>query len=303
MILKILIYGLRALPSSSSLKKDLDMPLLAIIRKFKPLIWVALALPLAAMSQPSLFASSSGTGAAQPSLAAAPAPFVTKAAGDPVSLELDDGVSDTGIGVTAGDRQFLFLNRFTPSADSFAFQLKQIQVYFRSDSQAAVGDPIRLVVYENTIGNTDPADGATFLASFDVTVVDPSDTWNVYDLPSPVALNGPGDVLIGVIALKKPGTAYFPAALDQTSNQGRSWIGLWTGDAPVPPTLPSDDIWSLIDSQGWPGNWMIRGYGEGAAGPVALVAPVPAASEPGLLLLALALAGLGAGVLHRRSRR
>ena len=44
--------------------------------------------------------------------------------------------------------------------------------------------------------------------------VEALDAWNTYALPGGVVLDGPGDVLIGVIAMKKSGSSYYPAALD-----------------------------------------------------------------------------------------
>ncbi len=110
-------------------------------------------------------------------------------------------------------------------------------------------------------GNNDPAVGSNFLASFPPTV-QALDTWNVYDLPAPVALNGPGDVIIGVVGLEIPGTSYWPASMDQTTTQQRSWAGWYLSSPPPdPPLLPPDDTWILIDTY-FPGNWMVRGYGE-----------------------------------------
>lgn len=177
-----------------------------------------------------------------------------------VSLILDDGTREADIGI-GGNSQFIFLNRFTPSASDYPFTLNQIQVYFAAATLVSVGDNMLLVVYENTGGNSDPAVGSNLLASFPVTI-NTLDAWNSYTLPTPVALNGPGDVLIGVVAQETPGTAYFPASMDQTATQQRSWAGWWsTATAPTPPTLPPDATWTLIDSA-YPGNWMVRGSGE-----------------------------------------
>jgi uncharacterized repeat protein (TIGR01451 family) len=118
-----------------------------------------------------------------------------------------------------------------------------------------------LVLYENTSGNADPAVGSNFLASFPVTV-QALDTWNVYTLPTTVTFNGPGDVLVGVIGLEIPGTSYWPASMDQTTTQSRSWAGWWlSSPPPSTPTLPPDDTWILIDVY-FPGNWMVRANGE-----------------------------------------
>ncbi|MGQ9598812.1 MAG: S8 family serine peptidase [Anaerolineae bacterium] len=178
-----------------------------------------------------------------------------------VNLVLDDGSAEGSLGI-GGTSEFIFLNRFTPNLTDFAFDLTQIQVYFRGGgSNVQVGDDIRLVVYENTSGNLDPAVGATWRASFPATV-QALDAWNVYALSTPVHFDGPGDVLIGVIALEKPGSDYFPAAIDQTTSRGRSWVGWWSpSPPPEPPTLPPNATWALVDDAGYPGNWMIRGYG------------------------------------------
>ena len=93
------------------------------------------------------------------------------------------------------------------------------------------------------------------------TTIKALNTWNIYDLPAPVELNGPGDVIIGVIALEVPGSSYWPAAIDQTASQTRSWAGWWKSSPPPDvPTLPPDDDWTLIDAY-FPGNWMVRGFG------------------------------------------
>jgi hypothetical protein len=173
---------------------------------------------------------------------------------------LDDGSRENDIGI-GGTWEFIWVNRFTPSPADFPFNLTQVQVYFSSVGMVHVGDQMVLAVYENTSGNYDPAVGSNFLASFPVTV-QAVDAWNVYNLPVPVALNGPGDVAIGVIAMTVPGTSYWPASIDQTATQQRSWAGWWnTSPPPDPPLLPPDASWILIDDY-FPGNWMVRGYGE-----------------------------------------
>lgn len=139
-----------------------------------------------------------------------------------------------------------------------------------------MGDDITLVVYENVTGNTDPAIGSNFLYSWNTTI-QALDAWNIYDLPAPVALNGPGDVIIGVIGLEVPGTSYWPAAIDQTTTQSRSWAGWWLASPPPSPAfLPPDDTWILVDSY-FPGNWMVRGMGGSAAGDVIWLSLSPTA--------------------------
>jgi len=177
----------------------------------------------------------------------------------PVSLILDDGSRENDIGL-GGTIEMLWVNRFTPAAGEFPFSLNQIQVYFSTLGLVNVGDDIVLIVYENTTGNTDPAVGSNFLGAFPTTV-QALDTWNVYNLPTPIAFAGPGDVIIGVIGMETPGTSYWPASMDQTTTQQRSWAGWWNASPPpTPPILPPPN-WTLIDAY-FPGNWMVRGYGD-----------------------------------------
>ena len=182
----------------------------------------------------------------------------------PVSLVLDDGSRENDIGI-GGTLEMIWVNRFTPDPGLFPFDLTEVQAYFSSVGLVNVGDDMRLVIYENTTGNNDPAVGSNFLASFDVTV-QALDTWNVYTLPAPVTFAGPGDAVVGLIGLEVPGTSYWPASIDQTATQARSWAGWWNSSPPpIPPLLPPPN-WTLIDAY-FPGNWMVRGYGETGGAP------------------------------------
>jgi uncharacterized repeat protein (TIGR01451 family) len=140
--------------------------------------------------------------------------------------------------------------------------LDEIQVYFDTTGGASVGDAIDLVVYEDPDGN--PANGATLLATYPVTV-QAIGGWNTYSIAPVTIMPASGDVLIGVIdrfVTSGVTPSIYPAAIDATSSAGRSWVGSWTGDPPDPANLPSNDLYGTIDSFGFPGNWMIRGYGE-----------------------------------------
>jgi hypothetical protein len=176
-----------------------------------------------------------------------------------VELVLDDGTAEDAIGI-GGSAAFMVVNRFTPSEDQFPFLLEQVDISFEASGAVAAGDQLRIVVYQNTTGSEDPASGSELLYQQDAVVVDAAG-WNNYVLDEPVLLEGPGDVIIGAIFLKVPGTSYFPASIDQTDSQERSWAGWLSGDVPAEPILPPDESWILIDDAGFPGNWMIRGMG------------------------------------------
>lgn len=179
-------------------------------------------------------------------------------------LVLDDGGLEDVIGHAGGEIPFLFLNRFTPNQDNFPLYLDEIHVYFSTTGQASVGDEILLLVYENPFGAFDPAQGGSLRATYRTAVLT-LDAWSVYILSSPLRFSGPGDVMIGVLPLETS-SLYFPASLDQSSSQQRSWIGWWSGSPPATINLPPDAQWMLIDNTGFEGNWMVRGYGHTQGG-------------------------------------
>ncbi|MCI0396211.1 MAG: DUF11 domain-containing protein [Chloroflexi bacterium] len=179
----------------------------------------------------------------------------------PVNLVVDDGSAENAIGLTAGG-QFIWLNRFTPAPADYPFCLNEIQVLFRSGDGINVSEVVDLYVYGDADGN--PANGATHIASVTGVTVQALDVFSVYPTGG-IAVSGPGDTLVAVVnrtAGTDPGE--FPAAIDQTATQMRSWVGLYGGPPADPPTLPAPTF-GTIDSFGFPGNWMVRGLGETGA--------------------------------------
>ncbi len=160
------------------------------------------------------------------------------------------------------DKQFLWFNRFSPSASDYPFTLEEVSAIFPDST--SVGNTIEVVVYADT--DTNPANGATFLykENFTIQYAD-NTTWNVFTLATPVTLNGPsGDVLIGMVNRSGgAGISDAPAAVDTTASQRRSYAADYsTTVVPDPPTLTGSNVSvALIDSQGFAGNWMIRGKG------------------------------------------
>ncbi|MBK8984913.1 MAG: choice-of-anchor J domain-containing protein [Chloroflexi bacterium] len=182
----------------------------------------------------------------------------------PIILSVDDGSGENAIGV--GGSQFLWLNRFTPSAGQFPVVLDQVDVMFgypASTGGINVGELVDIYLYEDADGN--PANGAVHRASLTGQAVQAVNgtTWSTYNLAAPVTFNGPGDILIAVVNRTAGVTAgTFPAVIDQSSSsQLRSWAGF--GAVPGnPPTLPLPTF-GIIDSFGanFAGNWLVRGFG------------------------------------------
>lgn len=216
----------------------------------------------------------------------------------PVQLVLDDDSSEGVVGVAGQTaRQFLWFNRFTPGGP---FVLEEVWVLFTPGPNMAVGNAIQLAIYADPDGN--PANGAVLLASSNETIqaLD-GNTFSVYPLAVPVAFDGVGDILIGVVPrfiVSGVTSPTQPASIDTTASQGRSWLGVWSGDPPNPPVLvpPPDQQISTVDGF-LPGNWMIRGFGT----PSQTIA-IPALGPGGLALLAGLLALAAAVVLRKRAR-
>jgi len=184
-----------------------------------------------------------------------------------VQLVLDDGGRENSVGLTGGG-QFLWLNRFTPNASDFPFDLEEVWILFPSNLGINVGELVDIYIWEDTDGDGDPGTAANHLSSYNNAAVQFVDdvTFSQYSIP-PVTLNGPGDVLIGVVN-RTAGIANntFVAALDQSSALQRSWLGLYVGAPADPPTLPAAGAWDLIDNFGAAGNWTVRGYGSQGTG-------------------------------------
>jgi hypothetical protein len=127
----------------------------------------------------------------------------------------------------------------------------------------------------------------------------------VYNLPQPVDIHNASDVLVGVVPRfivsgTTPPTS--PAAVDTTSSQGRSWVAVWSGAPPNPPTLPPDALITRLDDGLLPGggNWMIRVFGSTLA---SQSDAVPALTSSGGIVAGLMLALLGIVYARRRWRR
>ena len=186
---------------------------------------------------------------APPSLAITLAPDVT-------------GSQTFDIGNTG--EQIIWFNRFTPAPATFPFSLTQVQTLFRAADGAAVGQTFDVEIYTDADG--DPANGAALAGSLLGQSITALETCQTYNLAAPLLLNGPGDVLVAVVNGTVGVTAAtFPASIDQTASQLRSWVGFYgASPVPSPPPLPVTGTgarYGTIDSFWFAGNWMIRGLG------------------------------------------
>jgi hypothetical protein len=216
-----------------------------------------------------------------------------------LQLMIDDDSSESDLGVVTSSgagKQFLWYSQF--AATGFPIQIEQIWVLFPPGDNINVGDPVQLVVFSDP--DLDPSNGATLVATFDETIqVVDGVTFSVYDIDPPLQIDTEGDVLVGVVnRFVTSGVTLTtqPAAIDTSGSQGRSWLAIWNGDPPDPPTLPADGLNDLVD-RFEPGNWMIRAFGE--ATQLQPQPAIPTMGRTGLVALIVLLVIAGALLIRR----
>jgi hypothetical protein len=186
----------------------------------------------------------------------------------PVNLQFDGGIA-TLIGV--GNQQWLWFNRFSPTALQLPFTLNQVQVGFAPGNGNVVAGHL-FDVYVWTDADRDPTNGATLVASVTGQTITAGVNFKTVNIPGGVSIGADaGDVLIGVVnrsTFTPPQTSYSPAVADTPGNsQERSWaaFNFPGGNAANPPVITDAATLSLIDGL-LPGrNWTIRGFGIGGS--------------------------------------
>jgi len=185
------------------------------------------------------------------------------------NLQID--VLDTSF-VGIGCAQYcgiLWLNRFTPEPGEYPITLTKIQTIFGNGSGwNAAGDHINFYVYQDS--DNDPSNGATLVGSYTgYTMPAPSNALATITLPTPIVVNGPGDL---IIALTNPtgNVGLRPAAADAGPYADRSWLGSYTDTvAGAAPNLASPSIGLAKNPDAitnFSGNWIIRAQGTNGGG-------------------------------------
>jgi hypothetical protein len=165
------------------------------------------------------------------------AAFPTQAA---IIYQVDDGTIENSVGLSGGG-ELAWANRFTvlPGGES----ITGISVYWDS-VYFPVGSAVSVTLWSDPNSDGSPVDAVliTSLSGFS------GSGWVYYGFPAPVYIGSAGtSFFAGAAAVH--GSGSYPAALDQSSPQGQSWV--W-----FPPDQPSGAF--NIDDY-FPGNWMIRG--------------------------------------------
>jgi len=191
-----------------------------------------------------------------------------------IQFQLDDGSYErrVGLGVAANDTESaaVWINRFTVNN---ALTIDSISILWPAqDVDTLVGRQANLVAYYDADGDGDPSNAVRLGADTLVTIAG-QDAFETY--PASFDVPGAGDVYVGFVDQWAADGTFSPflrpAALDQTTSQGKSYVS----GAGTPPTdidvLANNDLNGTIDSFGIPGNWLIRATGSGGpcSGPLA----------------------------------
>lgn len=171
-------------------------------------------------------------------------------------LVLDDGTAEYGI--ARGENHMLCLNRFTPETEGYLLAEVAFQLYMALDTPPAVSCDV--FVWGDD--NSDPADGATLLASVRNITSSPASQWTTVQLDSPVWIESGRDILLGIFLPHNYFSFNSSFSLDTDTPQHRSYLAAFAdGSFADNPTLP-------LDSPAYPlepvdtiisGNFLIRG--------------------------------------------
>lgn len=179
---------------------------------------------------------------------------------------VDDGSAEAAVG-WGNDQQnrtsaAIWLNRFVPANTSFPLRVNTISVLWPgADVGNFVGREVRILIYVDQNRDGNPADAVLLNSSNHIISVADWEQWQ--DFPVNVSVAAVGDVYIGwedKWAEAGVSPRMYPAAIDESASQRRSWIAAnSSGPTPDVVTLGNNEVLSLADSLGLPGNFMIRG--------------------------------------------
>ncbi|MCP3906381.1 MAG: hypothetical protein GY715_22400, partial [Planctomycetes bacterium] len=171
---------------------------------------------------------------------------------------LDDGFGENAVGLTgAGDTAWL--NHFTVQQNGEF--IDSVQIAYGS---VAEGTPVTVIIWLDPDGDGNPSDADVY-APVETTVESPgSDVFVTIDY-SGLFIGPPGtSFFVGALLEQTAGES--PARIDQTTDEGESWLAAGSGGVD-PNNLDASALFGPIANLGFPGNWMVR------AVPVAEPAP------------------------------
>lgn len=163
---------------------------------------------------------------------------------------VDDGSSENSIGFPAGG-DIAWFNAFTVLPGQ-----EVITNIILAWGSVADGTAASVHLWSDPNNDGNPND-AVLLQSQSTTVTSPNtDTFVTVDIPDTTLMVG-DTFFVGAFASSP--TGFFPAAIDQTTSAGQSWVAgsSIVGSVDLS-SLSTASLLGTIDSFGFPGNWLVR---------------------------------------------
>jgi hypothetical protein len=167
----------------------------------------------------------------------------------------------------------LWVNRYTPDPADFPITITSISTIFGDGAGwNAPGDHINFYVYQDDDAN--PTNGAVLVDSYQgYTMPAPANAFTTILLPTPIVVNGPGDVVIA-LTNPAPNIGTRPASADTGPFAGRSYIAAFNDLGTAPDLSTVGIVLNPSVIFGFNGNWLIRASGTNAGGqPIVLGMP------------------------------
>jgi hypothetical protein len=182
----------------------------------------------------------------------------------PITFILDDGTIENSLGFS-GRYPGIWVNRFSPVTADFPIRLNQISILFPDPTMGGrnlQGLAVDLLVYVDADRDNDPSNAVRVFRQATTVQVANGTTFSTYSVN--VLVTTPGDLYIGFSDTYNNGAlpASYPAPIDETTSQMRSWA---IGNGTTPPdydNLGNNALVVTIDEAGFPGNWAIRAAGD-----------------------------------------
>jgi hypothetical protein len=174
------------------------------------------------------------------------------------TYQIDNGSADTSLGITPNSSSMLWMNEFTAGAngnDIYAIDI--VLGRLSAGSNMTNGAPITLYIWSDPGNGGNPSNAVVLASVSGVTANVNTNTFTQY-LIGPVVIPVGDDFFVGA-AYTESGVQ-FPAAIDTSSESGRSWFrGFGPGLTPDPNAGDEVNLDGAV-----PGNFMIRAEGTAA---------------------------------------
>lgn len=189
---------------------------------------------------------------------------------------LDDGSYEAHIGLNDGSSESaaIWLNRFTVTG---ALTIDSVSIMWPlNENGTVVGLQANIVAYYDADGDGNPAN-AVRLGTDNLVTIASIDAFENYT--TNFSVPGAGDVYIGFVDQWAMGgftPLLFPAAEDQGTDQGKSYVSANSTGDPDLANLGNNDLTGVIGDlgAGLGGNWLIRATGTGGGSGTPCTGPV-----------------------------